>query len=233
MKKTIMKIVVVILFGLLFLSFLFIDYRICLQSYETIIMLGRNIAFVTDVVSRLIPLALVLILFFIIYKLSNAVIKIERFSIGGFNIIFEKPEELFMQQMKNFLNTKRSLFMFRPETDNIYDCIASYYNTYIFIREHMTLYDTKYSQSSLAYKIANEIVFELNEFLTSFQSDYRRWYEYRVQNLQSKDANKRISEIQKEYWNYNDLISGFEKFNVNFCKYAATFDVETERWHTR
>jgi len=164
-------------------------------------------------------------------KLANKwVIKVEKLNVGGASIIFEKPEELFNQQIRNFMNTKRTLFFFDPERDNISDTLTSYYKTYEFIRENMAVYDTKSSQDSDYYKTGNKMIHTLNEFLTSHQSNYRRWFNNKTENMTDEEYNKCISEIQRDYRKYEEIIAGFEVVNKAFLDYGEKFKIDTKKW---
>jgi len=183
------------------------------------------------VISRSVPLLAFLLLVYIWRKIATKlVIRVEKLDVGGVSIIFERPEELFKQQIKNFLNTKRSLFSFEPERDNIYDCINSCYKIYEFIRENMSVYDTKSSQQSDFYSTANTMIHTLNDFLTSHQSDYRRWHENMLENANNQDGFKSITELQREYPGYDVLISDFANLNCEFRGHAKKFEVDVDKW---
>ena len=129
------------------------------------------------------------------------------------------------------LNTKRSLFRFESERDNIYDCINSCYKIYEFIRENMGVYDTKTSRKSDYYNTANLMLHALNDFLTNHQSDYRRWHENALEE-NNKDVFRGITEIQRDYPNYDKIIKGFDELNCKFKAYAKKFDVDTDKWES-
>jgi len=207
------------------------DLRQFIERCSWLYHLGRNILFLIDVIThlRLIIFLTIMILIWNFIK-KRWVIRFEKLDVGGASIIFEQPENLFNQQIKNFMNTKRTLFYFDPNRDNISDTIKSYYQTYEFIRENIKLFDIKSSTGSEYYEEANKMIYKLNEFLTSYQSNYRRWYDHRVSNPRKTDYQKCISEIQKDYWNYQELIVGFAEFNNDFLNYAKTFGINTEKW---
>ena len=89
--KLFLKIASALLIALFITSLFFIDYEACLRSSNHMMTLRHNIVLSTNVISKLMPLAIVLFLLYIVMKVSKAVIKIERLNVGGFNILFEKP----------------------------------------------------------------------------------------------------------------------------------------------
>ncbi|HAT4319111.1 TPA: hypothetical protein I9071_000184 [Clostridium perfringens] len=150
-------------------------------------------------------------------------------SCGGLTFVCNKPEKILKQNIKNFLETKRTLFKINEKKDNFYDTINSYYETYKFIRNEISVYDIDSKQESL-YKYASEMIKVLNEFLTDYQSDYKRWYEY-IRDYKKDDIyDKDIYDIQKDYRNYNEIMNGFLLVNNEFNKYAKNFDINVEKW---
>ncbi len=201
------------------------------MSHEHLSILRQNVLYFINVITKSIPIVIILLLIYIWRKFATKwVIKVEKLDIGGASIVFERPEELFKQQIKNFMNTKRTLFYFDPERDNISDTISSYYETYRFIREKMQVYDTKSSQQSKYYETANNMLHCLNEFLTSHQSNYKRWFDHKTEEFCTEDFCRDISEIQKEYRRYDAIVEGFRDLNTDFLIYAEIFDVNTDKW---
>lgn len=225
-------IIAIVILVLLILSCNY-NVREMVESNKYLLSLKQNILYFLNVLSKSVPIIIIILLIYIWRKFATKwVIKIEKLDIGGASVVFERPEELFRQQIKNFMNTKRTLFYFDPERDNIEDTISSYYKTYEFIREKMQVYDSKSSQQSKYYEAANNMLQVLNEFLTSHQSNYRRWVKYKTEQNCTEDYCKSICEIQKEYWRYKEIIEGFKILNSDFLMYAETFDINTVKWAT-
>ncbi len=219
-----------VLISILILSFNY-NFREIVMSHEHLSILRQNVLYFINVITKSIPIVIILLLIYIWRKFATKwVIKVEKLDIGGASIVFERPEELFKQQIKNFMNTKRTLFYFDPERDNISDTISSYYETYRFIREKMQVYDTKSSQQSKYYETANNMLHCLNEFLTSHQSNYKRWFDHKTEEFCTEDFCRDISEIQKEYRRYDAIVEGFRDLNTDFLIYAEIFDVNTDKW---
>lgn len=157
------------------------------------------------------------------------VLRIEKMSCGGITFVCNKPEKILKQNIKNFLDTKRTLFYINSKNDNFYDVINSYFSTYKFIRNEMSVYDLD-SKDKEIYKCANSMIRILNEFLTDFQSDYKRWYEYLRDNKMDELYDKDIYEIQKKYRKYNEILEGFERVNEEFKKCSKIFDINISKW---
>ncbi len=255
MKKKVLKLVPL---SLLIIALLMcIDINGFLSEYTMYRNLKVNINFIIKVLNKALPL-LVITIIFILYKvLSNKwVFRIEKFNLGGVSVICNNPEDIFKQQVKNFLNTKRTLFKIDEERDNFYDTIGSYYQVYNFLRDEIKVYDIESSNKSFnkksslkkwfsklssegeescvetnCYKKANSMIKELNEFLTSHQSDFRRWYEYLINNEMKDIYNKRIYEIQKDYGRYEEIVEDFKKINAFFCSVAPEFEIDYKKWN--
>lgn len=206
------------------------DFEIILNRFQFYINLKNNLLFIVDSINKVIPLLGILILLiitFIIFQ-NKWVLKIEKLNIGGASIEFNKPEVIFSQNIRNFLNTKRTLFKFDAERDNIYDTLGSFYQSYNFIREQLKIYDPKSSNNSEYYKVANNMIYELNEFLTEYQDNFRRWYECIIKKDDIFDED--ISELQKVYRHYDLIVTDINELNIQFLDYAKTFGIDTEKW---
>lgn len=80
----------------------------------------------------------------------------------------------------------------------------------------------------------------LNEFLTSHQNNYRRWYKRISETDKIFPINgdelvfhmTPISEVQKNYYRYRELCTGFEEVNQYFVdKVKETFEIHTDKWN--
>ena len=222
--------ILLLLFILLVLSFL-CDFRVFIESNNHFLLLKNNTLYAINVISKIVPLIVFLLLVYLWRKIaSKMTIKLERINVGGVSVVFEKPDEYFKQQIKNFLNTKRSLFRFDSEKDNIYDCINSCYEIYKYIRESINVYDARSSKNSAYYDTANEMLRSLNEFLTCYQSNFRRWYEFSLENTYKTNVTKSLIDIQKECWGYASILEAFAHLNNAFQEYAETFEINTGKW---
>lgn len=205
------------------------DLKVILRS-NRISIFRDNMFYIVNLISKFKSIIILVILFglYIIAK-SKWVFKVEKLNYGGITFAFNKPDKILKQNIKNFLNTKRTLFKINPNKDNFYETISSYYEVYKLIRDEMYPYDIEASNKDI-YVAANEMIKTLNDFLTEYQSDYKRWYEYVMENQKHINYNMDIGEVQKEYRHYDEMIQAFKEVNEKFSKYAQTFDINTEKW---
>ncbi|MDU2491148.1 MAG: hypothetical protein E7D27_11285 [Clostridium celatum] len=206
-----------------------IDLKVILRC-EAISIFRENMFYIVNLISKFKSIIILFILFglYIIAK-SKWVFKIEKLNYGGITFAFNKPDKILKQNIKNFLNTKRTLFKINPNKDNFYETIASYYTVYKLIRDEMYPYDIEASSKEI-YIAANEMIKTLNEFLTDYQSDYKRWYEYIIENQKEQNHDIDIGEIQKKYRHYNEMVQAFKDVNKKFIKHAKTFDINVDKW---
>lgn len=168
-------------------------------------------------------------------------IRLEKLTFGGVNLLFNTTSTLYINSVVNFLDTKRSLFKIMPEFDNFSEVFDSYYQTYAFFRQEMKILDPKNDME--LYAVTNEILFELNKFLTKNQNNYRRWYKFVsesdkpidwIPNNESNDRffyNTPIGEIQRGYYDYDRLVSEFREINLFFSgKVRSEFGVNIKKW---
>lgn len=128
------------------------------------------------------------------------------------------------------MNTKRTLFCIDLEKDNFSETLTSYFDTYNFIRDELKIYPSNVSSKSKIYKISEYILYRLNLFLTAYQNNYRRWYDYEISHNSKDNFNIDIGALQKQYRHYNELVCGFENINAAFRAYANAFKVDFRKW---
>ena len=66
----------------------------------------------------------------------------------------------------------------------------------------------------------------LNNFLTQYQSNYRRWYE-----KETKGEFKMLNELQPSYPKYKEMTDDFQNLNEQMCCIATYFSVSTQKWN--
>lgn len=193
----------------------------------------------------------VLILFLIAYILligafhQRYSLRLEQLSFGGINILLNKSDLLFKKSVKNYLDTKRSLFKFDPNYDSIEEVLNSYYEYYKFIKDEMKLLDITKRRDKKLYSLANEMLKTLNRFLTRHQNNYRRWHKFISDNdkVITKDKNYNgefvtlsyhltpISTIQSHYYHFNEILEGFKEVNDFFTdKVVNEFNINVDKW---
>ncbi len=164
--------------------------------------------------------------------------KIDKLSLGGLNILFDTSRTLYINSVSNYLDSKRTLFRIVPEYDNFSEVFESYFQTYSFFRTEMKILDPKRDQE--LYDLTNNILQELNKFLTINQNNYLRWYqkissdnstEYPPEGSEKYFYNTPISEIQEKYYAYEDLLEAFQSINIFFeNNVKGPFEVNSEKW---
>lgn len=193
----------------------------------------------------------VLILFLVTYILiigaahKRYSFRVDKLSFGGVNVLFDNSDVLFKKSVKNYLDTKRSLFKIDPNHDAFDEVLNSYFECYNFIRTEMKILNTKRKIDKKLYDLSNEAIKTLNFFLTQHQNNYRRWHKFisEKDSVITKDRDSAgelislsyhltpISKIQTHYYHFNKISSGFNKVNVFFQdEFAKEFDIDIEKW---
>lgn len=83
-------------------------------------------------------------------------LRIDKFNIGGINVLFDKSSEIYIKTVGTYVSSKRSLFSFDEKRDNIYEVLNAYYDVYNFIRSTLELLD--YDKDSDLYKTSVNIL---------------------------------------------------------------------------
>ncbi|WP_447868741.1 hypothetical protein [Rahnella aceris] len=172
-------------------------------------------------------------------------LRLEKLSFGGVNILLDKSDLLFRKSVKNYLDTKRSLFKLDPNYDSFDEVLNSYYECYKFIRDEMKVLDVKKKRDKKLYILSNDILKVLNAFLTQHQNNYRRWHKFVSENdkvlTQEKDSNGEfislpyhltpIGTIQSHYYHFSKIINGFIDVNKFFNESVVVeFDINVGKW---
>lgn len=197
----------------------------------------NNSTLISNFILFLAPLIIIiLIIFLVLFK--KVVIRVEKMSIGGFNILFDNPNQLFKRQMKNFLDTKRTLFKIDENHDNFSEAFDSYFEVYKFIRDEIKVLGNvkdkaakRKNETLELYLLANQMIKKLNNFLTKYQNDFRRWYKYEEKHYENEFYLLPIGELQNKYQKNKDLIKGFKEINVFFSNgIAKKLDIDIDKW---
>jgi hypothetical protein len=86
----------------------------------------KNLKIVNSFLFGFIPL-LFLIVVITGFLTNKWAFKIEKVSLGGFNILFDDPVKLYKRSVRSFLDTKRTLFNIDFERDNFDETLTSFY----------------------------------------------------------------------------------------------------------
>ncbi|EPF5869366.1 hypothetical protein MWX50_000902 [Morganella morganii] len=249
-KRGFFKDITLLILIIFFILFILIDVNAIFQNIKSII--PEYILDNLNILSKaFIPLVFLItiatcLIGFIKNKYS---IKVEQLSLGGVNILFDRREILFSNSIKNFLDAKRTLFFINEKYDNFAEVFQSHHETYNFIRQEMRILDPQ--KDIDLYKISNDILMNLNQFLTKNQNNYLRWYTYisetnqeliKLDEFDKDDVkpeqrhfyNMPINDIQSKYYFYNDLIKEFKIINEFFStKVAIQFKVDVSKWEKK
>lgn len=230
-RKIIIGIVLLLLFALIS------NYDI--KNFECVqfITLWHNLKLISAAIYVLFPTTIVLIIVILLFT-NKWSLHVEKFSIGGFSILFDNPAKLYKRQVKNYLDSKRTIFKINTDYDNFKETFDSYFEIYRFFRDEIKILGNVQlrrfadTDSIKLYTLTNEILKVLNKFLTENQNDYRRWYIYIEKIDQKKYYLTPIGTLQKEYKNYQKLCNDFKKVNEFFTeKVACEFKINVEKWN--
>lgn len=216
----------------LLISMFFIDYSELISE-----KFKKNFTIVSSTIVTG-AICLISYILFTAYIGKKYSLKIDKLSLGGLNILFDTSRSLYINSVSNFLDAKRTLFRIEPQYDNFSDVFESYFETYNFFRQEMKILDPK--RDPELYELTNNILLELNKFLTKNQNNYRRWYQkISTDNTIEYDKNESgkffyntpIHEIQKTYYAYDDLLNAFKSINIFFeNNVKELFEVNSEKW---
>lgn len=180
----------------------------------------------------------VLLYFFIGLLSKKYSLRIENFTIGGINVFFDQSSEIFIKTVGTFISSKRSIFNFNPERDNISEVLDSYYSVYNYIRENLDLLEQEKDEE--VYIISIDALKKLNFFLTKHQSDYRRWYGVVTtkDKITTKDGeelivhNTTIEKVQEQYHRYMEILADFKDINNFFedSSFKEVLRINSAHW---
>lgn len=121
------------------------------------------------------------------------------------------------------LTTRKAALEIDEESDNIEDIYNSWYELFTITRKCLTEIPAKELRNNEnIQKIVNLAIGVLNKglrpHLTKWQSKYRRWYLQTINNPDYK--NKSPQEIQKNFPEFQALISDMKRVNKELMSYA-------------
>lgn len=164
----------------------------------------------------------------IIVAVAKLSVSVSGVSFAGLEITLKDTDANVKNRVRNYLNTKRSLFYIKPEYDNICEVFTSYYAIYDFLRGQILEFENKKKTNSKLYCEIQNMLKELNIFLTMHQSDYRRWFTW--YEKRNEEYYVPLAEVQKAYPSYEILIRDFIKLNLSMQEHAKVFDINMLDW---
>lgn len=144
-EKKVIKyaIIIMVIIALWFVLFT-VDIDALENQWKVLVIFKRNIRWMEGLVETFSPLAIfALLLVFAIWAISKFSFSVNGFSIAGIEISLKDTDKFVKTNVRNFLNTKRSLFFLKPEYDNFNDVFLSYYSVYDFLRSQLLLFEGK------------------------------------------------------------------------------------------
>lgn len=163
-------------------------------------------------------------------KINGAKVYLNKINLLGLTIEVKETDREVKNKVKQFLDSKRTLFFFDKEKDNIDDVLQSYYEIYKFLRECMSNFEKfDNADDNQCYVKLKKMIACLNKFLTDYQSDYRHWYKA---NVASEYNGITIHEFQQKYFKYEEICNSFEELNVQMKRYGEFFNTGNY-WRTK
>lgn len=220
---------------LFFIVILLIFIGLCLFPIKSvlkipgIVRLKDNLDFIGKFIIRYPWLITVtIILFLIILLIQNFSPNSTIVKLGGIEFQFKHTENNVKIQVKNYLSSKRSIFVLYKEYDNFYDVINSMYDILIFLRKQLANFDHFSQTNNECYKQIEGMIQSIGRFLTKYQSDYRRYYESKLE--QNCEDFIPFKNIQNTYFQVTEMIMDFHKLNSEMKPYAKFFGIDIKKW---
>lgn len=199
-------------------------------KWKPILCVKDNLDFIGSFINKYPWLITVLIIIAILTLWAHNFSFVEpTINIFGVEFQVRNTEENVRIHVKNYLITKRSMFVYYEKYDNAYDSINSVYACLSFLREELASFDNDTQTKKECYLKVEELIKVLGKFLTKHQSDYRRYYENYLQR--ENDRFVPFIKIQSEYVAINELLADFRKLNAQTKPYAEYFGVDLEKWN--
>lgn len=224
-KKIIIFIIVIVA---IFIVLCFFSLQSVLRIPE-VICLKDNLDFIGTFIARYPWLATVIVvLFLIILLIQNFSLNSTTINFLGIEFQLKHTENYVKIQIKNYLSTKRSIFVLYDQYDNYYDVINSMYDILVFLRNQLANFDNFSQTNNDCYRQIEGMIKAIGRFLTKYQSDYRRYYETKIEiNSESFFS---FRDIQNTYFQVAEMVTDFRKLNLEMKPYADFFGIDTEKW---
>lgn len=201
----------------------------CILKIPAVNCLKDNLDFIGNFIIRYPWLSIVIIIACIFFLLTdNFSLSSTKIIVFGMEFQLKHTERNAKLQIKNYLSSKRSIFVFYKEYDNYYDVINSMYDTLIFLRNQLKNFDVFSQTSNKCYKQIEGMIKTIGQFLTKYQSDYRRYYEYKAPEFGEEFIP--FKNIQDNYCKISDMTIDIQKLNMEMKQYAIFFNIDTEKW---
>lgn len=212
---------------LFILVLLLCDIKEILLKIPNIDILAKNLKFINDVITQyLLVIIIVVIVWCWIFIRNHMNISVPKISFAGIEINLKNIDGIVKANIRNYLNTKRTLFTIDFKADNFDDVFESYHQIYEFLRLQMGYYEDMAISDNALYEKIDNMVTEINKFLSANQTNYRRWYK-----IENSKEYVPIDVLQHKYPGYDGLKKSFNDINKKMKEMAVVFNVNIEKWN--
>jgi len=225
-KSILIKMLFVTVVIIIIYSLLFVNIKDVLLNVPLLLMLNINLKFIQGELkqfSLIIIIGIIALGSIVGYK--KFFISEPKITIAGIEFKLKNSERIVKTNVKNFLSTKRSLFVFDIKHDNFYDVINSYYDIYKYLREQIGYFEDTMLSEGECYKKIESLLVKINSFLTKYQSNYKRWYIKEVEG-----DFRPFMKIQETYEEYELMKQDFLKLNEDVIGEAIFFGIDIKKW---
>lgn len=201
-------------------------------KFQPIIQLKSNLDFIGIFIKKypwFIFVAIMILL--VLYWVCNIKIKVSSIKLGNIEIQLKNSDKEIKANVTNKLSSKRTLFCTYRDYDNYYDVINSLYEILIFLRGQLENYEYFSFARTECYKNIEDLIGIIGEFLTKYQSDYRRYYKKRLKVANNGTLFISFSEIQNEYPKIEEMTNDLHSMNNKAKKYADFFSIKIDKWN--
>ena len=231
MNEKIKKVIKVVICFLVLISLLLLmstyDIKELLVQYERIYLLIKNLFFVMRMVSRYSPLIVLIVIIILISVINKKFdLSVSTIEIAGMEFKVRNSKKIVINNLRNYLNTKRSIFSIDEKKDNYSEVLDSYHQIYVFFREQLGLLDGNLDAD--LYNELNEIIKEMNKFLTDYHTNFRHWFD--SEDTQKKLERADIGCVQETYRHYDEMTNGMKQINKKMCQFAIKFEINYKKW---
>lgn len=200
---------------LIILMLLICDVKEILLKIPNIDTLAKNIKFINDVITRyLLVIIIIVVIWCWIFIRNHMNISVPKISFAGIEINLKNIDGIVKANIRNYLNTKRTLFAIDFSIDNFDDVFESYHQIYEFLRTQMSYYEDMSISNNELYKEIDDMVTQINKFLSTNQTNYRRWYKF-----ENSKEYVPIDVLQQKYPEYENLKKSFTDINKKMKKW--------------
>jgi len=141
------------------------------------------------------------------------------FGLGSVTYDISDAERVAAWQLYVQLKTRKAALPFDMNDDLVVEVLDSLYELVIITRELLLGLPVRTSESHALSDMMLRVLNDgLRPYLTKWQADFRRWWEFEVQNPAHRD--QRPQTVQKAYPHFDQLIQEMMEMNQHLDEYA-------------